>query len=217
MTMLAAGGAGQHQRRISWRCRWRRGRGDRLRLRLAGPDAAAPSAGVAAAAAARARLDERERAQRGAQRTAVRGCGIVTVKQQPATAKGTIFISLEDETGDIQVIVHRDLWAKQRQVMLHARLMGVRGRWQRSGAVRNLVAGHLEDLTPMLGRLRTESRDFSLSGLRLNAHVQRGPGRLPQYGELLNRLPVKGHEHDAACEPALAGDRPVREVTAEIE
>ena len=91
---------------------------------------------------------------------AVRGCGIVTVKQQPATAKGTIFISLEDETGDIQVIVHRDLWAKQRQVMLHARLMGVRGRWQRSGAVRNLVAGHLEDLTPMLGRLRTESRDF---------------------------------------------------------
>ena len=91
---------------------------------------------------------------------AVRACGIVTVKQQPATAKGTIFISLEDETGDIQVIVHRDLWAKQRQVMLHARLMAVRGRWQRSGAVRNLVAGHLEDLTPMLGRLRTESRDF---------------------------------------------------------
>ncbi|MBO9689567.1 MAG: error-prone DNA polymerase [Mitsuaria chitosanitabida] len=91
---------------------------------------------------------------------AVRACGIVTVKQQPATAKGTIFISLEDETGDIQVIVHRDLWTKQRQVMLHARLMAVRGRWQRSGGVRNLVAGHLEDLTPMLGRLRTESRDF---------------------------------------------------------
>ena len=89
-----------------------------------------------------------------------RGCGIVTVKQQPATAKGTIFISLEDETGDIQVIVHRALWQRQRHVMLHARLMAVKGKWQRSGEVRNLIAGHLEDLTPMLGRLRTESRDF---------------------------------------------------------
>ncbi|MFX1679281.1 error-prone DNA polymerase [Mitsuaria sp. CC2] len=89
-----------------------------------------------------------------------RGCGIVTVKQQPATAKGTIFISLEDETGDIQVIVHRALWQRQRHVMLHSRLMAVKGKWQRSGDVRNLIAGHLQDLTPMLGRLRTESRDF---------------------------------------------------------
>lgn len=89
-----------------------------------------------------------------------RGCGIVTVKQQPATAKGTIFISLEDETGDIQVIVHRALWQRQRHVMLHSRLMAVKGKWQRSGDVRNLIAGHMEDLTPMLGRLRTESRDF---------------------------------------------------------
>lgn len=90
----------------------------------------------------------------------VRGCGIVTVKQQPATAKGTIFISLEDETGDVQVIVHRALWQRQRQVMLHARLLAVRGQWQRKGEVRNLIAGHLEDLTPLLGRLQTESRDF---------------------------------------------------------
>ncbi|SEK96222.1 error-prone DNA polymerase [Roseateles sp. YR242] len=90
----------------------------------------------------------------------VRGCGIVTVKQQPATAKGTIFISLEDETGDVQVIVHRKLWERQRQVMLHARLLAVRGQWQRKGEVRNLIAGHLEDLTPLLGRLQTASRDF---------------------------------------------------------
>jgi len=90
----------------------------------------------------------------------VRGCGIVTVKQQPATAKGTIFISLEDETGDVQVIVHRALWQRQRQVMLHARLLAVRGQWQCKGEVRNLIAGHLEDLTPLLGRLHTQSRDF---------------------------------------------------------
>jgi error-prone DNA polymerase len=38
--------------------------------------------------------------------------------------------------------------------------MGVRGVWQREGEVRNLIAGHLEDLTPLLGRLATESRDF---------------------------------------------------------
>ena len=44
--------------------------------------------------------------------------------------------------------------------MLHSRLMAVKGKWQCSGEVRNLIAGHLEDLTPLLGRLRTESRDF---------------------------------------------------------
>lgn len=81
-------------------------------------------------------------------------------RQQPETAKGTTFISLEDETGDVQSIVHRAIWERQRQVMLNARLLGVKGVWQRDGEVMNLIAGFLVDLTPMLGRLRTASRDF---------------------------------------------------------
>ncbi len=99
----------------------------------------------------------------------VAGCGIVTVRQQPQTAKGTIFVTLEDETGPVNVIVWKSLRESQRAELLHARLLAVFGVWQRSeesgtapgfGAVRNLVAQRLEDLTPLLGRLGTASRDF---------------------------------------------------------
>jgi len=99
----------------------------------------------------------------------VAGCGIVTVRQQPQTANGTIFVTLEDETGPINVIVWKSLREAQRAEVLHARLLAVYGTWQRSeesgtakgyGAVRNLVAYRLEDLTPLLGRLGTSSRDF---------------------------------------------------------
>lgn len=99
----------------------------------------------------------------------VAGCGIVTVRQQPQTAKGTIFVTLEDETGPVNVIIWKSLREAQRPEVLHARLLAVHGVWQRSeetgtakgyGAVRNLVAHRLEDLTPLLGRLGTSSRDF---------------------------------------------------------
>jgi error-prone DNA polymerase len=90
----------------------------------------------------------------------VRACGIVTLRQQPDTANGTIFVSLEDETGTVQVIVWKRLREKQRKELLHSRLLAVYGTWQSEGELRSLVAGHLEDLTPLLGRLATESRDF---------------------------------------------------------
>ena len=99
----------------------------------------------------------------------VAGCGIVTVRQQPQTANGTIFVTLEDETGPVNVIVWKSVREEQRDELLHSRLLAVHGVWQRSeesgtakgyGAVRNLVASRLEDLTPLLGRLGTSSRDF---------------------------------------------------------
>ena len=90
----------------------------------------------------------------------VRACGIVTVRQQPETAKGTMFISLEDETGSVQVIVWPRVKEMQRTPLLRSRLMAVKGTWQREGDVRNLIAGHIEDMTPLLGRLTTASRDF---------------------------------------------------------
>ncbi|MEY2685838.1 MAG: error-prone polymerase DnaE, partial [Pseudomonadota bacterium] len=93
----------------------------------------------------------------------VRACGIVTLRQQPETAKGTIFVSLEDETGTVQVIVWKNIRDRQRRELLGSRLLAVRGTWQREGEVRNLIAGHLEDLTPLLGRLAqgmSGSRDF---------------------------------------------------------
>ena len=91
---------------------------------------------------------------------AARACGIVTVRQQPETAKGTVFVSLEDETGSVQIICWKSVRDSQRQVLLKARLLAVTGEWQREGAVCNLIAAKMEDLTPLLGRLATASRDF---------------------------------------------------------
>ena len=73
-----------------------------------------------------------------------------------------IFVSLEDETGVVQVIVWKSLREVQRQELLGARLMVVHGTWQREGIVKNLIASRLEDLTPLLGRLAgsANSRDF---------------------------------------------------------
>jgi error-prone DNA polymerase len=96
----------------------------------------------------------------------VGACGIVTVRQQPQTAHGTIFVTLEDETGPVNVIVWKHVREKQRDALLHSRLMAVRGVWQRDvdsgGEVRHLIAERLEDLTPLLGRLGRQggSRDF---------------------------------------------------------
>nr|WP_039852644.1 error-prone DNA polymerase [Hylemonella gracilis] len=89
-----------------------------------------------------------------------RACGLVLARQQPGTAKGVVFVTLEDETGSVQVIVWKALRDQQRDVLLSARLMVVQGTWQRQGAVCHLIAKHLEDQTPWLGRLATQSRDF---------------------------------------------------------
>jgi error-prone DNA polymerase len=97
----------------------------------------------------------------------VRACGIVTVRQQPQTAHGTIFVTLEDETGPVNVIVWKSLREEQRDDLLKARLLAVEGIWQRDvesgGQVRHLIASRLKDLTPLLGRLGRQarsSRDF---------------------------------------------------------
>ena len=96
----------------------------------------------------------------------VRACGIVTMRQRPQTAKGTIFVSLEDETGIVNVIVWNDLVEEEREPLLKAKLLAVQGIWQRNtaggGQVRHLLARRFKDLTPLLGRLADSrrSRDF---------------------------------------------------------
>jgi len=89
-----------------------------------------------------------------------RTCGIVTVRQRPQTAKGTIFVSLEDESGNVQVIVWADVYAKYRSTIVGARLLAVQGRWQKQNGVAHLLAQHFEDLSPLLGAIFTPSRDF---------------------------------------------------------
>ena len=102
----------------------------------------------------------------------VRACGIVTVRQRPGTAKGTLFITLEDETGPVNVIVWPALVERWRDALLRAQLLAVQGRWQSvpapgagpgSVAVRHLLLERCKDLTPLLGRMAgalRRSRDF---------------------------------------------------------
>ncbi|PTE00139.1 error-prone DNA polymerase [Pandoraea apista] len=90
----------------------------------------------------------------------VRTVGIVTGRQRPGTANGTVFVSLEDETGVINVIVWPDLVESQRKALLAASLLGVEGVWQREARVTHLVAHRLVDLSPMLGELAVSSRNF---------------------------------------------------------
>jgi error-prone DNA polymerase len=89
-----------------------------------------------------------------------RACGIVTVRQRPSTAKGVLFVTIEDETGNINVIAWPQLVEAQRRELLGATLLGVYGVWQREGEVRHLVARRVVDLSALMGRLDTASRDF---------------------------------------------------------
>jgi error-prone DNA polymerase len=90
----------------------------------------------------------------------IRVAGLVTCRQRPATASGVIFVTLEDETGYMNLIVWNDLADRQRRELLGARLLAVHGEVQKQGAIVHLLARRLEDMTPLLGRLATTSRDF---------------------------------------------------------
>ena len=90
----------------------------------------------------------------------IRAAGIVTCRQRPATASGVIFVTLEDETGHVNLIVWNDLAERQRRELLGSRLLAVSGQVQREGRVVHVLARKLEDLSALLGRLATASHDF---------------------------------------------------------
>jgi len=89
-----------------------------------------------------------------------RCAGIVTGRQRPGSASGVVFLTLEDETGLANVIVHPGLAESQRRELLSARLLGVFGIVQREGEVVHLIAKRLVDHSELLGQLLTSSRDF---------------------------------------------------------
>jgi error-prone DNA polymerase len=90
----------------------------------------------------------------------VRAAGLVTCRQRPDTASGVVFVTLEDESGCVNVVVWRDLLERQRRELLGARLLVVDGAIQREGLVVHLLARRLEDHSRLLGRLPAGSRDF---------------------------------------------------------
>ncbi len=91
---------------------------------------------------------------------AVRVAGLVVTRQRPGTATGVVFVTLEDESGSINLIVWSSLVESQRRELLHARLMGVEGELQRDGEVIHVIARRLHDWSALLGRLQAPSRDF---------------------------------------------------------
>jgi error-prone DNA polymerase len=90
----------------------------------------------------------------------VRVAGLVIGRQRPDTASGVIFVTLEDETGHVNLVVWNDLAERQRRELLGSRLLAVTGQVQREGLVVHVLARKLEDMSPLLGRLATSSHDF---------------------------------------------------------
>ena len=86
--------------------------------------------------------------------------GLVTGRQRPGSAQGVVFVTLEDETGNINVIVWPNLVEKQRRELLGASLLTVYGRLERQGEVIHVIADRLRDQTGLLGGLVSRSRDF---------------------------------------------------------
>jgi single-strand DNA-binding protein len=94
-----------------------------------------------------ARLDEPPEGAR------ITVAGLVILRQRPGTAKGVIFLTLEDETGVVNIVVWRTLYERFRRAVISGRLLRVTGRVQRQSGVVHVVAERIEDISPLLDRL----------------------------------------------------------------
>jgi error-prone DNA polymerase len=90
----------------------------------------------------------------------VRACGLVTMRQRPMTANGTIFLTLEDETGFVNAVIWPRLWERQRAIVLGASLIAIDGVMETDGEVYHLIADRVHDFGELTGELETRSRDF---------------------------------------------------------
>ena len=126
-------------------------------------------------------------------RSMVHVAGVVLIRQRPGSAKGVCFITLEDETGVINLVVWPDLKEKQRRVVMGSRLMEVRGRVEYDDEVIHVIAHHMEDATHQLYRLSDDM---------LNAPVARAD-------HVTTPLPAKFNPRDNLSE---GGDDPYRPV-----
>ncbi|WP_395443866.1 error-prone DNA polymerase [Caulobacter sp. UC70_42] len=89
----------------------------------------------------------------------IKTAGLVLVRQMPGTAKGVMFMTIEDETGVSNLVIWKTLYEKQRRIAIGAHLIGVDGRIQREGDVVHLVAHQLHDLTPLMANLQDRGAD----------------------------------------------------------
>ena len=90
----------------------------------------------------------------------VKTAGLVITRQRPGSASGVTFVTMEDETGHVNLIVWKRVAEEQRAALLGSRLLEVEGAVQREGDVLHVIARRLHDLSSLLGDLAVESRDF---------------------------------------------------------
>ncbi|OYU36983.1 error-prone DNA polymerase [Novosphingobium sp. PASSN1] len=124
-------------------------------------------------------------------RSMVRVAGVVLVRQQPGSAKGVCFITLEDETGVINLVIWPDLKEKQRSVVMGARLMEVRGRVEYDDEVIHVIAQHLTDASEGLARLSDDALQPAMA--RADEVNRPIPGRVPP--------PARSHPRDVRVIP----------------
>ncbi|MGR3322474.1 MAG: OB-fold nucleic acid binding domain-containing protein [Pseudooceanicola sp.] len=103
--------------------------------------------------------------------------GIVILRQRPGTAKGVIFLTLEDETGIVNVIVWRKLYEAFRRAVISGRMLRVTGRVQRDSGVTHVIAERIEDISHMLDALPAIDAD------RLCTRADPRGARLPRRTE----------------------------------
>ena len=90
----------------------------------------------------------------GGARVAV--AGIVVCRQRPGTAKGVIFVTLEDETGTVNVVVWAKVFERFRRAVIAGRCLKVTGRLQREGDVLHVVAERIYDISALLDEIVSE-------------------------------------------------------------
>ncbi|MEM1364550.1 MAG: error-prone DNA polymerase [Pseudomonadota bacterium] len=121
--------------------------------------------------------------------------GVVLVRQKPGTAKGVVFITLEDETGTVNIVVWRSLMAKYRRTIMGARMMAVHGKVQREGDIIHVVADQLVDRTADLDALSDDrfelqfaNADHVKSPLPETSSSERKVARMAARGDTVEAL-----------------------------
>jgi len=111
--------------------------------------------------------------------------GLVLIRQRPGSAKGVCFITIEDETGVANLVVWPDVFARQRKIVMGARLIAVRGIVQSEEGVIHVVAARLEDVTAMLRHLSEDIIEAPLSRGDAPGAMRPPPGRHPRDAEII--------------------------------
>ena len=111
-------------------------------------------------------------------RSTVQIAGIVLIRQRPGSAKGVVFITLEDETGVANLVIWPDTMEKYRKVVMGARLIEVRGRVEYEEGVLHVIAAHLTDATDRLQHL---SDDLLTPAIAHGDHAGTLPPGLPEH------------------------------------